>query len=455
MGICTLTFDQIQILNKKSDSRHSDNDWLIVTWFVGPNQARTDKIQLRNQNGSVILDTGDTLQPVSLSVDCTDADLVTATFLIVNLGSSDYSDQVAAVGKIAEQVSEKLAAIYVNVAEIVAAGGLPLGQVFSDGLAAVEPKIVQSVGAAWDDVIVPLVDDVVQFIQVLIGKPNCNGDVLHDIVMFKPDLSYGGFQSTTYTLPPYVASSKSGCGSPARTSIVYTLTREGDPVPAFPDTPPPATETAPEQSLSPAPWIGKWAEDSNTPTPIILVDIEPPLRESGSLSMTIVEQVDRRFGAVFDSGGDVLLPHTGSVFLFLGNVFASVRPLFHPTFRPGDLKMVTLPKLKLDSAGGQSDAASASALPKFALDWQRPSTAGGGIELRLTMIGAKAPGGSATSFYLEKGATIVIPSQGVTLFLNTVTQDGNTIAYTLRYIRAENALYTRADVLLTRWSPLG
>src|SRR5215470_13446181 len=118
MGRCVLTLDQIQITNQKSDTPHADNDWLIVTWFVGPNNVQTDKIALRNLDGSVVLWSGNALQPVTLGVHCADGDLVTASFLIVNLGSTDFSDQVAAAGEIGKKISEKIAEIYLKVAAI-------------------------------------------------------------------------------------------------------------------------------------------------------------------------------------------------------------------------------------------------------------------------------------------------------------------------------------------------
>src|ERR1051326_172233 len=285
MGSCTLTFDQMQILTKKSDSRHSDNDWLIVTWFVGRHNVRTDNVPLRNQAGSVVLDSGDTIRPVSLSVNCADGDLVTATFEVVNLGSTDFSDQVQAAADIGKQISETVAKIYLKAAEEVVRYGVPFGKVFADGIEQVEPAIVSSVGAAWDDIIVPLVDDIIEFLQKLAGRPNCNGDVLHDIVVFMP---FEPKDPQTWTNAPYVASSKSGCGSPASTSVVFTRERMLDNPMQFSNTPPPTTDTTPVQEGSLADWVGRWAEDPGTPAPIIFVDIEESHAASGSLAVTIV-----------------------------------------------------------------------------------------------------------------------------------------------------------------------
>src|SRR5262249_15504557 len=133
MGKCTLTFDQIQIINKRSDTAHADNDWLIVTWFVGPNNVRTDTVPLRDSKGSVILDTGDTLQPISMDAACGDNDLVSASFVAVNLGSTDFSEQVNAAGEIAKKVSKKIAEVYLKAAELFVQNNpeIPLSQVWA------------------------------------------------------------------------------------------------------------------------------------------------------------------------------------------------------------------------------------------------------------------------------------------------------------------------------------
>src|SRR5207249_7076267 len=133
----------------------------------------------------------------------------------------------------------------------------------------------------------------IQFVQVVFGRPNCNGDVFHDVVLFKP------FEPTAPESwsRDYTASSVSGCGTPAKTHVVYTRERLWDAVPQFPNTPPPKTEAAPSQGAPAASWLGRWAEDPMTPTPIIVVVIRPSHTASGSFEVEIVEQVDRRFGA--------------------------------------------------------------------------------------------------------------------------------------------------------------
>lgn len=454
MGTCTLTFDQMQILAKKSDSRHSDNDWLIVTWFVGPDNVRTDTVSLRNQAGSVVLDSGDTIQPVSLSVSCADGDLVTATFQVINLGSTDFSDQEQAVGDIGKKIAEVVAEIYVDAAEEVVRGGVPAGEVFAAGIEKVKPVIVSSVDAAWGDIIMPLIEDVIGLLQQLAGVPDCNGDVLHDIIAFLP---FEPKSPQTWTTSPYVASSKAGCGSAASTSVVVTLDRVLDHPMQFGNNPPPATETVPVQDGSLADWAGRWAEDPMTPTPIIFVDIEPSRLAPGSLRVTIAERIDPRFGAEFDGGGVALFPHSHTVVRYFDNVFASVRPLFHSTMNPGYLALRLGATLTPHHPGHGPPAGGAGTEElSVGLTWQRPTVTSPGLPVTATLLnpGAIAIPGEGLS---ETVDTIAIPSQGALLCLYAIklVQDGRTIGHFLRYIRSENLLYTNADVMLAHWTPVG
>ena len=108
MGKAVLTFDQMEIINKKSDTEHSDNDWLIITWSVQDKaNVRTDTIPLRNTDNSVILDSGNIIAPVLTEVACNDGDLVSAFFTVVNLGSTDFPEQIDAAGKIAKEVADR------------------------------------------------------------------------------------------------------------------------------------------------------------------------------------------------------------------------------------------------------------------------------------------------------------------------------------------------------------
>ena len=69
MGACKLQFEKIEILNKKSDTDHSDNDWLSVVWTVDHQDGSQPAIlqqtfALAKQNGDKVLDSGDVIARV-------------------------------------------------------------------------------------------------------------------------------------------------------------------------------------------------------------------------------------------------------------------------------------------------------------------------------------------------------------------------------------------------------
>jgi hypothetical protein len=446
VGKCILGFDQTHIVYKKSDSNHSDNDWIIVSWFVGKDLVRTDTLPLLKADGSPVLETGSLVRPFSLEVDCGDTDLVTASFVVVNLGSTDFSEQVNEAGQIGAKISEKLAELYLKAAELVVrSSGLPLAQVFADGIEELAPVIRDSVGAAWEDVIVPVVNEVVQFFQVLFGRPNCNGEVFHDLVLFKP---FAPATPETWS-QHYKAWSVSGCGTPAETHVVYTRERLRDMVPQFPNTPPPKTEASPSQNESPALW---------TPTPLITVVISRSAAALGTFAVEIVEHVDRRFGATFLGGGDGLLPQRQAVEIFGGNTFGAIKPWYSHVSQPGDLQMV----LAAPGIRPTQDRHRGSPTPttSLRLAWERPRTLTAAVELFSFQGKEKASpaeaglGGGVMFGLVEQMEVIALPAQGVRLCLYTITAAGQPIAHAVRYIRAESALYTRADVMLGPWTPV-
>src|SRR5713101_4064260 len=304
MGKCSLTLEQIQIVNKRSDTSHMDNDWLIVTWFVGPNNVRTDKIQMRDLNGSPILDTGDTLQSISLDVPCTDADLVSASLVAVNLGATDFSEQVNAAGDIGKNVSQKVAEIYLKAAQLFVEANpeIPLGEVWAKAIDKMSPYIVDGIGLAWDNVILPGVNEVIQIIQALTGHPNCNGEVFHDLVVFQPNAP----AAPETWVRGYSAHSPQACGADPHTNVVYTRERSPDITPQFPNTKPPKVTTTEAHGQPAESWLHVWAEDPNSPSPLIRVTIEPTRvaadipAVSPLMAVSIREDIDLRFTARFE-----------------------------------------------------------------------------------------------------------------------------------------------------------
>ena len=56
---------------------------------------------------------------------------------------------------------------------------------------------------------------------------------------------------------------------------------------------------------------------------------------------------------------------------------------------------------------------------------------------------------------LETVEAIVLRDRGVTLGLYEFRSSGSTIGHGVRYMRSEDVTYSRADVMLVRWTPVG
>lgn len=453
MGQCMLSFDQMDILNQKSDSKHSDNDWMIIYWFVSGKLARTDQFPLFNTAGSLILNSGNAIAPFASEIACADNEFATATFQVINLGSTDFSKQAQTAENVAVQVAKDIASAYVMAAEkVVSYSGIPFAQVFADGIDKLAPVIVSSVGAAFEDVILPLVNDIVDTVSGLLGKPNCNGDVLHDTVVFLPDQPNELTVSKVYT-----ASSVSFCGSPARTSVQLTSQRILDPAPSF--TPAQATPL-PEVTLVPATdetldaWLGTWAEDSSTTTPIIIVSITRSTAASGLLEAEITEHVDRRFDATFVASNATLSPHTRKAPIFLDDVFAHIRPWTSLPVNPAHVHVQLGVSTHVFNVGSANKMT--TSLPTFHLLWNRPLQFGGGVPLSSLLKDSVPLSHFPTaSLFPEQVEALEIINQGVTLCLYRFLAGNKVIGHSIRYIRNENHSFTRADVMLVPWSPLG
>jgi hypothetical protein len=84
-------------------------------------------------------------------------------------------------------------------------------------------KIVNgAIDNVFKDVINPILDWMAGEIQNILGSPNCNGEVLHDYVIFVPNGTNDGSLTRFYTGPQ----DNSACGEAPHTEVDITLHRE-------------------------------------------------------------------------------------------------------------------------------------------------------------------------------------------------------------------------------------
>ncbi len=236
MGKSILSLNRIEILNQKSDTEHSDNDWLCMVWSIN-DQVYSKTVPLLNVTGSQVLHSGDVLRPFQDYVVCKNTDTVIVNYSVINLSSYDWGKQAEAAAQFTQKVADIVAPIYLEAAVVV------LGIVASGGLAA--PAIIQQIAGgsaplldklsgvagglidkAYDEAITPALKWVVEFFAELLGgQPNCNGEVFHDYVIFLPNQPHEDLHiSHTYDGPQ----TNSSCGNAPHTKVDITLRRELD-----------------------------------------------------------------------------------------------------------------------------------------------------------------------------------------------------------------------------------
>lgn len=234
MSSCILNFNQIKLLYQKSDSEHRDNDWMNIIWTINAIAARVDTLPLSDSAGSTVLGTGSVIPSFSKQLDCKMGDLVIATYFVQNLGNiDDVKKQAEAAANIGQDIAQKFAEIYLKVAQIVLQSGVgelldvpqALSNATADVLKAFQDKIIEEIGNAFQDILIPILDKIADLYGLATGKPNCNGDVFHDTVTFPYTGTAGyGYQFTKV----YSADHVTGCGTAAETSVDISLSRMED-----------------------------------------------------------------------------------------------------------------------------------------------------------------------------------------------------------------------------------
>ena len=170
------SMDSVEIRRQKADNDHSDSDWLSIIVTVGnpiTKNVQTWPAKLHHIGGRI--KTGDIIAGpfVTDSFIATDSDVVVVTYLLTNLGSSDAEEQFAQAVK----VTDKVVGI---VGPIV---GTAIGLFF--GAPGEGFKIGQEIAKGFDAAISAL-SDFFDFLDIHVGPPNCNGEVLHDTLPYQP-----------------------------------------------------------------------------------------------------------------------------------------------------------------------------------------------------------------------------------------------------------------------------
>ena len=168
--------DSVEIRRQKSDSDHSDSDWLSIVVTIGdPITKNIQTIPAKPLRIEGSIRTGDVIAGpfMSEAFSAAVSDVVVVNYVLTNLGSSDAEEQFAQAVKVTDKVVGVVAPIV----------GTAIGLFFGapgEGL-----QIGEQVAKAFDGAIGAL-SDAFDFLGIHAGPPNCNGEVLHDTLTFQP-----------------------------------------------------------------------------------------------------------------------------------------------------------------------------------------------------------------------------------------------------------------------------
>lgn len=207
--------ESVEIHQQKSDSAHSDSDWLTVQVSIGDpvTKSRRDATQPQTFHIEGAIRTGDVIRgPFKAETFTADeSEIIFVTYALTNLGSSRIEDQ----GKQAVQVTKKI----VDIAGPVI--GTLVGLYFGnpgEGL-----QIGERVSALFDGALAGL-SDIFDFLDIHFGPPNCNGLVFSDVLTYLPGDAGAADNKPAfrrYTVPQ----EETRCGGAPDTTINYTMRR--------------------------------------------------------------------------------------------------------------------------------------------------------------------------------------------------------------------------------------
>jgi hypothetical protein len=201
----------VEVHTQKSDDAHSDSDWLSFIVAIGnPVTKNVRTFTERPHNFAGNARSGGTFpgartEPFVVE----DNEIVTITFLVMNLGSSDAEEQFAQAVKVTNKV------VQIAGPAIGAAIGFFFGSP-KEGF-----EVGKKVAAAVDGAI-GVLSDFFDFLGIHAGPPNCNGEVLRDTLVYQPGefaRAAGQPASRDYTGPQ----ANERCGSAPVTRVHFEV----------------------------------------------------------------------------------------------------------------------------------------------------------------------------------------------------------------------------------------
>jgi hypothetical protein len=225
--------DSVDIHRQKADNDHSDSDWLSIVVSIGNQSTKniqTLPAKLHHIGGAI--KTGNVIFPntdvaasggqefASDAFLAGDSDVVTVTYVLTNLGSSDAEEQFAQAVKISDKIAQVVGPI---AGTIIGAffgqpkKGFELGSQIAEGV----DKAIKALGDFFD------------VLGIHIGPANCNGEVFHDSLVFAPGeivKAVGQPASRDYTGPQ----ENSRCGGAPESTVHFSITHDVPPGGLFP-----------------------------------------------------------------------------------------------------------------------------------------------------------------------------------------------------------------------------
>lgn len=221
MGTCRFSLDEVTILNHRSDSDHSDNDWVTWFWWVDDVALPARTAPLRTDDGSAVLWDGAVIHGLADEVTCRDTDWVALLWVIVNMSSIDAPAQQAAVDQLSARVSAGVqpdyAALAAQALGYVTAG--PLGPALQGTVDAFTGAIDGALTKAVGDAITGVLAGIASIVE---GQPDCNGEIARGAWNFASGQAFRMTETTQIEGPR----GGDACGLPPHTKVSITATRE-------------------------------------------------------------------------------------------------------------------------------------------------------------------------------------------------------------------------------------